>query len=411
MYRLSPYRERVFYMMKSSAAIIEKTFKLGAHNYHPKEVVIERGEGCLVYDPEGKRYYDMLSAYSALNLGHSHPEVVQAAIDQLGKVTLTSRAFHNAVLGDFYEKLSALTGKDMILPMNTGAEAVETALKTARRWGNKVKGIENGKQEIITCKDNFHGRTIAIISFSTDPVARDGYGPYCPGFRTIEYGNPEALEAAINENTVAFLVEPIQGEAGVIVPPEGYLKKVREICTKHNILFIADEVQTGFARTGRMFACDFEDVKPDIYIMGKALGGGIMPVSAIAANEDVLGVFTPGSHGSTFGGNPLACAVAIKTMEILVRDNCSKIAEEKGKYFMDKLREIKNDEIIDVRGKGLLIGVEFNRPAADYVKALIKGGVLAKETHDNTIRFAPPIVITYEELDEAFKIIKSALSK
>lgn len=397
--------------MKSSAAIIEQTFKLGAHNYHPKDVVIERGEGCIVYDPEGKQYYDMLSAYSALNFGHRHPEIIQAAIDQLGKVTLTSRAFHNAVLGDFYEKLCAMTGKDMILPMNTGAEAVETALKTARRWGNKVKGVENGKQEIITCQDNFHGRTIAIISFSTDPVAREGYGPYCPGFKTVEYGNPEALEAAINENTVAFMVEPIQGEAGVIVPPEGYLKKVREICTKHNILFIADEVQTGFARTGRMFACNYENVEPDIFVMGKALGGGVMPISAIAANKDVLGVFTPGSHGSTFGGNPLASAVSIKAMEILVRDNYPKMAEEKGKYFMDKLRQIKNDEIIDIRGKGLLIGVEFNRPAADYVKATIHAGVLAKETHDNTIRFAPPIVISNKEIDDAAEKIKSALSK
>ena len=397
--------------MLSSKEVIEKTFKLGAHNYHPKDVVIAEGEGCIVYDPEGKQYYDMLSAYSALNFGHRHPEIIEAAVEQLKKVTLTSRAFHNAILGDFYEKLAALTGKEMILPMNTGAEAVETALKTARRWGNKVKGVENGKQEIITCKDNFHGRTIAIISFSTDPVAREGYGPYCPGFRTVDYGDPAALEAAINENTVAFLVEPIQGEAGVIVPPEGYLKKVREICTKHNILFIADEVQTGFARTGRMFACNFENVEPDIYVMGKALGGGVMPISAIAANSDVLGVFTPGSHGSTFGGNPLACAVSIKAMEILVRDNYAKMAEEKGKYFMDKLREIKNDEIIDIRGKGLLIGVEFNRPAADYVKAVIQAGVLAKETHDNTIRFAPPIVISYEEIDDASERIKSALTK
>ena len=271
-----------------------------------------------------------------------------------------------------------MTGKEMILPMNTGAEAVETALKTARRWGVEVKGVENGKQEIIVCENNFHGRTIAIISFSTDPDARINYGPYCPGFKIIKYGDAKALEEAITPNTVAFLAEPIQGEAGIIVPPKGYLKEVREICTKHNILFIADEVQTGFARTGRMFACEFEEVVPDMYILGKALGGGVMPISAVAANKDILGVYTPGTHGSTFGGNPLACAVSIKAMEILVRDNYPEQAEEKGNYFMQKLREIDNPEIIEVRGSGLLIGVEFTVNAAPYVKKLIANGVLAK---------------------------------
>ena len=397
--------------MNRSQSIIEKTFRLGANNYHPKDVVIERAEGCVVYDPEGRQYYDMLSAYSALNFGHRHPEIIAAAIDQLGKVTLTSRAFHNSVLADFYEKLCALTGKERILPMNTGAEAVETALKTARRWGAMVKGVENGKQEIITCSNNFHGRTIAIISFSTDPVAREGYGPYCPGFRTVPYGDADALESAITENTVAFLVEPIQGEAGVIVPPEGYLKKAREICTKHNVLLIADEVQTGFARTGRMFACEFEQVEPDIYVLGKALGGGVMPISAIAADSDIMDVFSPGSHGSTFGGNPLACAVSIKAMELLVRDDYPKMAEEKGRYFMSRLRQIKNDQIIDIRGKGLLIGVELSVPADEYVKKVIEAGVLAKETHDHTIRFAPPIVISYPEIDDAFMKIQSAFAQ
>lgn len=394
--------------MLSSEQIIKKTEKYGAANYKPKDVVIERAEGVMVFNPEGDHFFDMLSAYSAHNFGHLHPEIVAAAKEQLDKVTLTSRAFHNAVLGDFYEKLSELTGKEMILPMNTGAEAVETSLKAARRWGNFVKGVPDGKQEIISCENNFHGRTISIITMSTDESARKGFGPFTPGMKTVGYGDAQALEDAITENTVAFIAEPIQGEAGVIVPPEGYLKKVREICTRHNVLYIDDEVQTGFARTGRMFAADYEDVVPDIYVLGKALGGGIMPVSAIAANKDILGVFEPGSHGSTFGGNPLACAVALKAMEIVVRDNYPKQALEKGNYFMDKLRTIKNSKIIDVRGKGLLIGVEFCCPAAGYVKKLIHGGVLAKETHECTIRFAPPIIITYEQIDAAFEIIKKA---
>jgi ornithine--oxo-acid transaminase len=394
--------------MLSSKQIIEKTEKFGAANYKPKDVVIERASGVMVCNPEGEQFYDMLSAYSAHNFGHLHPEIVAAAKEQLDKVTLTSRAFHNAVLGDFYEKLSELTGKEMVLPMNTGAEAVETALKTARRWGNFVKGVPDGHQEIIACENNFHGRTISIITMSTDETARKGFGPFTPGIKTVRYGDAEALNNAITENTVAFIAEPIQGEAGVIVPPEGYLKKVREICTKRNVLYIDDEVQTGFARTGKMFAVEYENVVPDIYVLGKALGGGIMPVSAIAADRDILSVFEPGSHGSTFGGNPLACAVALKAMEIIVRDNYPKLALEKGRYFIDKLRTIKNPKILDVRGKGLLIGVEFSCPAADYVKELIRGGVLAKETHERTIRFAPPIIITYEQIDKAFEIIKKA---
>jgi len=397
--------------MTDSKQIIEKTLRLGALNYLPKEVVALSAEGAFIYDPEGKKYFDMLSAYSALNFGHRHPEIVAAAIDQMGKVTLTSRAFHNAVLGDFFEALCKITGKNMILPMNTGAEAVETALKTARRWGVDKKRIPDGMQEIIVCENNFHGRTISIISMSTDPAARRGFGPYTPGFKVIKYGDEAALAAAITCNTVAFLVEPIQGEAGVLIPPEGYLRAVREICSRENILFIADEVQTGLARTGKMFACDHEGIVPDIYVLGKALGGGIMPVSAIAADKDILGVFDPGSHGSTFGGNPLSCAVAIKALEILVRDHYADMAAEKGALFMDQLRKIKNDEILDIRGKGLLVGVEFSAPAANYVKNLIEAGVLAKETHENTIRFAPPITISIDEISEACSIIEKVLTK
>ena len=397
--------------MASTEQIIEKTMRFGAHNYNPKEVVAERAEGVMVYDPEGRRYIDMLSAYSALNFGHCHPELVAAAKYQLDKVTLTSRAFHNAVLGDFFEKLCAVTGKDMVLPMNTGAEAVETALKTARRWGVDKKGVPDGQQEIIVCENNFDGRTITIVSISTDSGAKRAYGPFTPGFKVVKFGDAAAMEAAITKNTVAFLVEPIQGEAGVLIPPDGYLKAVREICTKHNILFIADEVQTGFARTGKMFACQHENVVPDIYVLGKALGGGILPVSAIAADKEIMGVFEPGSHGSTFGGNPLAATVATKALEILERDNYAQMAMEKGEYFISKLRQIENDEIVSVRGRGLSIGVEFSVDAAPYVKKLIKAGVLAKETHEYTIRFAPPITISYEELDEACAIIKQVLGR
>lgn len=395
--------------MKTSEKIIEKTEKYGAHNYHSKEVVFEYATGARVTDPEGRKYFDMLSAYSALNFGHLHPEIVAAAKEQLDKVTLTSRAFHNELLCDFYESLCKLTGKNMVLPMNTGAEAVETSLKTARRWGAFVKGVEDGKQEIIVCNNNFHGRTITVISMSSDPSCRKGFGPFTPGFVNIDYGNIEQLKAAITPNTVAFLVEPIQGEAGIIVPPEGFLKAASEICKENNVLLIADEVQTGFARTGKMFACEWEGVEPDIYVLGKALGGGVMPVSAVVSDSSILGVYEPGSHGSTFGGNPLACAVSIKAMEILVRDNYPKMALEKGAYFMDKLKELKNPDILEIRGRGLLIGVEFKVPAAPYVKALIANGVLAKETHEMTIRFAPPITISYEEIDLAMEAIRKAI--
>lgn len=397
--------------MRTSKEIMEQTEKFGAHNYASKEVVFLKAEGVIVTNPEGENFYDMLSAYSALNFGHRHPELIQAAKDQLDNVTLSSRAFYNNILGEWMERLCQFTGKEMVLPMNTGAEAVETALKTARKWGNLTKGIEDGKQEIIVCNNNFHGRTISIISMSTDPIAKEGYGPFTPGFKVIEYGNIDELKEAITPNTVAFMMEPIQGEAGILVPPPGFTKEAYGICKENNVLFIADEVQTGFARTGKMFACEHENVNPDVYILGKALGGGIYPVSAIAADKNILEVFTPGSHGSTFGGNPLGAAISIKAMDILVRDDYPRQAKEKGEYFMEKLKEIKNDDIIDIRGKGLLIGVEFKVLADPYVKRLIKGGVLAKETHEKTIRFAPPIVITYEQIDASMKIIKKALEK
>ncbi len=394
-----------------SEGIIADTERYCAHNYAPKPVVIARAEGARVVDADGREYFDMLSAYSALNFGHRHPEIVAAAKAQLDRVTLTSRAFHNDLLGEFCGKLASLTGKDMILPMNTGAEAVETAIKTARRWGAFVKGVPDGRQRIVCCAGNFHGRTVTVISMSTDETARKGFAPFTEGFDIIPYGDAEALDRAVTPDTVAFLVEPIQGEAGVIVPPEGYLSAVREICTRRGILMIADEVQTGFARTGDMFTCGHEGVTPDIYILGKALGGGIMPVSAVAADRDILGVYEPGSHGSTFGGNPLACAVALKAMEIVVRDGYPEMARRKGEKLSAAIAGIRNDEIVDVRGRGLMIGVEFSVPAAPYVAKLIENGVLAKETHEHTIRFAPPVNIPEEELDEAIERIKTALTK
>jgi len=397
--------------MNTTQEIIKKTKNLGAANYKSKEVVIAKGRGAAVWDVEGREYIDMLSAYSALNFGHCHKELVAVAKKQLGTLTLTSRAFHTEALCGFLEKLTALTGKERVLPMNTGVEAVETALKAARRWGAFVKGVENGRQHIISCKNNFHGRTLFAISLSTDAGARGGYGVCEENITSVPFGDADALEGAIRSNTVAFIVEPIQGEAGVIVPPDGYLKYVREICTRRNILFIADEVQTGFSRTGDMFACMHEGVVPDIYILGKALGGGILPVSAIAADANIMDVFTPGSHGSTFGGNPLACTVASKAMEILVRDDYSAMAKAKGEYFINALRKIKNDEIVSIRGRGLLVGVEFSTPAAPYADKLIANGILCKETQEKTIRFAPPVIISYRTLNAAIKIISSCLAK
>lgn len=394
----------------TSKEIIALTERYCAHNYKPKEVVISGGEGAVVRDPEGREYYDMLSAYSALNFGHRHPELVAAAKEQLDKVTLTSRAFHSELLGAFAERLAALTGMQAVLPMNTGAEAVETAIKTARRYAAFVRGVPEGKQNIVCCRGNFHGRTVTVVSMSTDPTARAGYGPFTPGFRAVEYGDARAIEEAIDQNTAAVLLEPIQGEAGVIVPPDGYLSAVREICSRKGVLMLADEVQTGFGRTGDMFACMHEGVQPDIYILGKALGGGIMPVSAVASTRDILGVFEPGSHGSTFGGNPLACAVGLKAMEIAVRDDYPALAREKGKFLQEAIRSVPNPDIKEIRGRGLLIGVEFRSEAAPYVARLIKNGVLAKETHETTVRFAPPLNMPSEQLEDAAERIRRALA-
>ena len=394
----------------TSKEIIALTQEYCAHNYKPKEVVISEGEGAVVRDPEGREYYDMLSAYSALNFGHRHPELVAAAKEQLDKVTLTSRAFHSELLGAFAERLAALTGMQAVLPMNTGAEAVETAIKTARRYAAFVRGVPEGKQNIVCCRGNFHGRTVTVVSMSTDPAARAGYGPFTPGFRAVEYGDARAIEEAIDQNTAAVLLEPIQGEAGVIVPLGGYLSAVREICSRKGVLMLADEVQTGFGRTGDMFACMHEGVQPDIYILGKALGGGIMPVSAVASTRDILGVFEPGSHGSTFGGNPLACAVGLKAMEIAVRDDYPALAREKGKFLQEAIRSVPNPDIKEVRGRGLLIGVEFRSEAAPYVARLIGSGVLAKETHETTVRFAPPLNMPSEQLEDAAERIRRALA-
>ena len=394
----------------TSKEIIALTERYCAHNYKPKEVVISEGDGAVVRDPEGREYYDMLSAYSALNFGHRHPELVAAAKEQLDKVTLTSRAFHSELLGAFAERLAALTGMQAVLPMNTGAEAVETAIKTARRYAAFVRGVPEGKQNIVCCRGNFHGRTVTVVSMSTDPTARAGYGPFTPGFRAVEYGDARAIEEAIDQNTAAVLLEPIQGEAGIIVPPDGYLSAVREICSRKGVLMLADEVQTGFGRTGDMFACMHEGVQPDIYILGKALGGGIMPVSAVASTRDILGVFEPGSHGSTFGGNPLACAVGLKAMEIAVRDDYPALAREKGKFLQEAIRSVPNPDIKEVRGRGLLIGVEFRSEAAPYVARLIGSGVLAKETHETTVRFAPPLNMPSEQLEDAAERIRRALA-
>ncbi len=397
--------------MASTKEIIEQTNKFGAHNYSPTEVVFSKAEGVWVEDPEGKKYIDMLSAYSAVSHGHRHPKVIQAAKEQLEKVTLTSRAYHNELLGTFYEKLANLTNKNMILPMNTGAEAVETALKAARRWAVDVKGVEDGKQEIIACDGNFHGRTIAIVSMSSENAYKRGFGPLNPGMKRIPYGDIEALKENINENTAAFIMEPIQGEGGIITPPEGFMKEAKKVCEENNVLLIADEVQTGFARTGKMFASEWEGVEPDMYVLGKALGGGVFPVSAVAANKEILGVFEPGSHGSTFGGNPLGCAISIAAMDALVDDNYVEMAQEKGKYFIERLKEINNPHIVDVRGKGLLIGVEFDHKAGGYCDELKDEGVLAHETHETVIRFAPPIIITKEEIDWAIERIKKVLDR
>jgi ornithine--oxo-acid transaminase len=395
--------------MSKTQAIIQQTEQFGAHNYHPLPIVIAKAEGVWVEDPEGNKYLDMLSAYSALNQGHRHPKIIQALKDQADRVTLTSRAFYNDQLGVFYEKLAKLTGKEMILPMNTGAEAVETALKAVRRWAYDVKKVPENQAEIIVCEGNFHGRTITVTSFSSAPEYKRGFGPFTPGFKLIPYGDIEALKQAITPNTAAFMLEPIQGEAGIIIPPEGFLKAAHEVCKANNVLLVCDEIQTGFGRTGKLFASDWEGVKPDMYIMGKALGGGVFPISAVAADREILGVFDPGSHGSTFGGNPLGCAVAVAAMDVLAEERLEERSLELGNYFMEKLKQIHNPQIKEIRGRGLFIGLELYTAARPYCERLKELGLLCKETHETTIRFAPPLVITREELDWAIERIKQVL--
>jgi ornithine--oxo-acid transaminase len=394
---------------KSGKEYVELENQFGAHNYHPLDVVIERAEGVWMYDVEGKRYLDCLAAYSAVNQGHCHPRILQTLIEQARKVTLTSRAFRNDQLPLLCKELHELTGFDMMLPMNSGAEAVETAIKAARKWGYKVKGIPDGKAEIIVCANNFHGRTTTIVSFSTEERYREGFGPFTSGFRIIPFGDADALRDAITPNTCAFLVEPIQGEAGIVIPPPGYLQDAYSICRQHRVLLMTDEIQSGLGRTGRLFAYMHEGIDPDVLIIGKALAGGMYPVSAVMASREILGVFGPGDHGSTFGGNPLGCAVARTALRVLIEENLAQRSADLGAYFMEKLRTIHSPFVKEVRGKGLWIGLELNKPAREYCEALKDRGVLCKETHDHVIRIAPPLVIRRDEIDWAFERIKSIL--
>lgn len=375
-------------MLKTSEKVIDQTEEFGAPNYHPLPVVISKAEGIWAEDMEGNRYMDMLSAYSSVNQGHRHPKIIQALKDQADAVTLTSRAFHNDQLGPWYKAVSKLTNKEMVLPMNTGAEAVETAVKAARRWAYDVKGVEANKAEIIACEGNFHGRTMTAVSLSSEEEYKRGFGPMLPGIKTIPYGDMDALKAAINENTAGFLLEPIQGEAGIVMPPEGFLKEAYDLCQENNVLFMADEIQSGLGRSGKMFACDWENVSPDIIILGKALGGGVFPISCVVADKDILEVFNPGSHGSTFGGNPLACAVSIAALEVIEEEKLVDRSLELGNYMMDELKKINNPIIKEVRGKGLFIGVELTESARPYCEELKELGLLCKETHENVIRFA-----------------------
>lgn len=395
--------------MSKSDRFIELEETYSAHNYHPLDVVIERGEGVWVYDVDGNKYLDCLSAYSAVNQGHCHPVIRQAAIAQMERITLTSRAFRNDQMGPFVQELCEMTGYDMALPMNSGAEAVETAIKAARKWGYLEKGVADNQAEIIVCEGNFAGRTTTIVGFSSEPQYKEDFGPFTPGFVLVPYGDAAALEAAITPNTVAFMVEPIQGEGGVVVPPTGYLKKAADICAKHNVLFIADEIQTGLGRTGALFACDHEGVRPDIITVGKALSGGFYPVSAVLADREVLGLFRPGDHGSTFGGNPLGSAIARAALRVIREEKLVERSRELGAYFKARLERIESEHVTLVRGKGLFIGVVLNRPARPFCEALRDRGILCKETHVNVIRLAPPLVITQEEIDWALSQIEPVL--
>jgi len=390
---------------------VELENRYGAHNYHPLDVVIERAEGVWVYDVEGKRYLDCLAAYSAVNQGHCHPRILKALAEQAQKVTLTSRAFRNDQLGLLYQELHDLTGFDKALPMNSGAEAVETAIKTARKWGYKVKGIPAEKAEIIVCANNFHGRTVTIVGFSTDEQYRDGFGPFTPGFKIIPFGDAEALRRAITPNTCAFLVEPIQGEAGIVIPPAGFLRHAEAICRQNRILLMTDEIQSGLGRTGKLFAYMHEGVRPDLLIVGKALAGGFYPVSAVLANDEILGVYNPGDHGSTFGGNPLACAIARTALRVLVDEKLVERSAELGAYFLTLLQTLRSPDLKEVRGKGLWIGIELHSAARPYCEALKEQGILCKETHDRVIRIAPPLVIQREEINWAFERIRNVIEK
>lgn len=393
---------------------IELEARYGARNYHPLPVVLTRGEAVFVWDDSGKRYLDMMSAYSAVSHGHAHPRLVKLVQEQVGKLNIVSRAFHTDKLGPFLERACELTGQEMALPMNTGAEAVETAIKAARKWAYTVKGVEADKAEIIACSGNFHGRTIAIVAMSDEPQYRHGFGPFPPGFRLVEYGNLDALEAAINDNTAAFLVEPIQGEGGIVIPPDGYLKAAEEICRRNKVLMIADEIQTGLGRTGKILACEHEDVHPDGLILGKALGGGVLPVSLFLARREVMEVFTPGDHGSTFGGNPLAASIGLEALNIMVEENLAGRSAELGAYLLRQLRAIDSPLIREVRGRGLFIGIEIEAKfarAREVVEALMRRGLLSKETHETVVRLAPPLVIGKAEINWALERVREIIAE
>ncbi|CAN7320511.1 ornithine--oxo-acid transaminase [Pararhizobium sp. LjRoot238] len=399
--------------MNTTNALIETEYRLGAHNYKPLDVILSRGEGVYVWDLDGNRYLDCLSAYSAVNQGHCHPKILAAMIEQAQKLTLTSRAFRNDQLAHLYEELAALTGSHKILPMNSGAEAVETAVKAVRKWGYEVKGVPDDKAEIIVCSNNFHGRTMGIVGFSTDPDARTGFGPFAPGFKIVPFGDIEAFRAAITENTVAFLIEPIQGEAGVIIPPRGYFPEVRALCSKHGVTLILDEIQTGLGRTGKLLAEEHEGIEADVTLIGKALSGGFYPVSAVLSNSEVLGVLKPGQHGSTFGGNPLACAIARAALKALTEEGMIENSARMGDRFQTGLKDIRSNIIKEVRGRGLMLAVELVPEAGGarkYCEALKERGILAKDTHGDTIRIAPPLVITQDQVDWALEQLAGVLA-
>jgi len=401
-------------MSSSVTDFLAREARFGANNYAPIGVVLSRGEGVWVWDTDGNRYLDCLSAYSAVNQGHCHPKILAAMVEQAHRLTLTSRAFHNDQLAPFYEEIAALTGSHKVLPMNSGAEAVESAIKSVRKWGYEVKGVPDGEAEIIVCADNFHGRTLGIVGFSTDPETRKHFGPFAPGFKIIPFGDAAALEQAITPNTVAFLVEPIQGEAGVIIPPAGYFTKVRELCTANNVMLVLDEIQTGLGRTGKLLAEQHEGIEADVTLLGKALSGGFYPVSAVLSNNDVLGTLRPGQHGSTFGGNPLACAVARAAMRVLVEEGMIENAATQGARFLEGLKDIRANTIREVRGRGLMLAVELHPEAGRarrYCEALQGKGILAKDTHEHTIRIAPPLVITSDQVDWALEQFATVLTQ